>query len=86
MKIKHIHIYIPAILSVSLLFPISTLAEEPALPQENKTEQDSIVALPFWGDIRRLRNTGSARSLTSDDLKYPAIDFRNMLTGLITGL
>ena len=86
MKIKHIHIYIPAILSVSLLFPISTLAEGPALPQENKTEQDSIVALPFWGDIRRLRNTGSARSLTSDDLKYPAIDFRNMLTGLITGL
>ncbi len=83
---KSQHILIPAILSLSILFSNFARAEDPVSLRDKKTEQDSLVTLPFWGDIKRLHHTGGTRSLTPDMLKYPAIDFRNMLTGLITGL
>ena len=68
--------------------PIGATAFAGSIPlSSGEEERDSLVWLPFGRHVSVVGCTGSARSLDGARIgKYPSVDFRNMLTGLIPGL
>ncbi len=78
-------ILVSALLGISIIMGSATGAR--AQEDKIKTEFDSLAVLPFGRNVSRINSSSYTVSLTGDDInRYPALDFRNMLVGLIPGL
>ncbi|MGV8095458.1 MAG: SusC/RagA family TonB-linked outer membrane protein [Mangrovibacterium sp.] len=72
-----------------LIFPVSSLSNEQIIRLDKAKHTwgvNNLVALPFLNLAKR-NTTGSAATINGELLeKYPSVDLRNALTGLVTGL
>ena len=80
-------ILIPAVLCASPTSSAAGFGKTPAAAAYTAAGGDSLVYLPLNREVALSARTGSTRSFGREEFdKYPSLDFRNLLTGVIPGL